>query len=114
MNSNLKTKVMRRVYMVNYIRRAISPFAIKCYVSLISMFIFSRLVWIDRVVQNAPNVSHPFDTARFFTNAFANTELAVQALVLAIFAIGLWLVRDIVFSRRLTSSSLSPFLSHTF
>lgn len=108
--SDIKTKVMRRVYMVTYIRRAISPFALKCYTSLVALFAVSKFVWVAKVFENAPSITNPVAEARFVLNAFTGTELAVQALILALTIVGVWLIKDI-FSSRHSAPNLSPFLS---
>ena len=111
MSTELKTKVMRRVYMVTYLRRALSPFALKSYGAIFSIWAMSKFVWVARVIENAPSVSNPMGDFRFFTSAFVNTDLIVQALILTTVAFGLWLVKDLVSSRHLHSPQFSPFLS---
>src|SRR3989344_6807980 len=98
--NKLKTKVMRRVYMITYLRRGLSPFALKCYASLALLWGVGRVVCVARVIENAPGLAHPMLNLSFFTNAFTHTHLVVQGLSLAILAFGIFLVRDLFSSQR--------------
>ncbi|HEY4518276.1 MAG TPA: hypothetical protein VJG48_01465 [Candidatus Paceibacterota bacterium] len=99
-NLEFKNKVMRRIYIVAYLRRALSPFAIKCYLALGLLWQIGHYVWVDRVVQNAPGLAHPLATASFFANAFSQTEALVQILSLGIIVCLLWLVADLWYKGR--------------
>ncbi|HEY4482883.1 MAG TPA: hypothetical protein VI953_01785 [Candidatus Paceibacterota bacterium] len=99
-NSQFKARVMRRIYIVTYLRRALSPFAIKCYLALGLFWQIGQYVWVDRVVQNAPGFAHPLATASFFANAFSQTEALVQVLSLGVLACVLWLVADLMYKGR--------------
>lgn len=100
MNTKLKSQIMHRVYMVTYLRRALSPFALKSYAALALLWGVGRVVWVARVIENAPGLTRPFDNIHFFTSAFAHTHLIVQVLVLGVTVFCLWLMRDLTSPRR--------------
>ena len=100
MNSDLKIKVMRRVYMVSYIRRAISPVALKVYASAFLLYGIGQQVFVSKVLDNAPGLATPLDSLGFFTRAFMGTEALVQLLVLGCALASPWFVADLVFRRQ--------------
>ena len=92
---------MRRIYIVSYLRTILSPFAIKLYSLAIILWAIGRQVFVAKFVDNIYGLSAPIENFSFLARAFTNTELTVQALVLALFVLGLWLLRDL-FTRRVT------------
>ncbi|HEY4504731.1 MAG TPA: hypothetical protein VJI73_03085 [Candidatus Paceibacterota bacterium] len=97
---NLRRKVMRRVYMVSYIRRALSPVALKVYAVAFLLYGIGRQVFVAKVLDNAPGLASPLESLNFFTKAFIGTEILVQALVLACALATLWFTTDLVFRRQ--------------
>ena len=56
-NNEIKSKVMRRVYIVSYIRRALSPMALKLYAVVFLLWGIGRQVFVAKVIENAPSFS---------------------------------------------------------
>ena len=96
---------MRRVYMVSYLRRVLSPLAVKLYASALVLWFIGREVWVAKVLENAPGTGFSSKIS-FFAGAVWNAELIVQILVLAALALGLWFLRDIFASRTHNHSPL--------
>ncbi|OHB17958.1 MAG: hypothetical protein A2749_03020 [Parcubacteria group bacterium RIFCSPHIGHO2_01_FULL_45_26] len=99
-NNEIKSKVMRRVYIVSYIRRALSPMALKLYAVVFLLWGIGRQVFVAKVIENAPSFSSPLADLHFFTNAFLGTEFLVQILVLGCAMAVLCFATDLVFRRQ--------------
>src|SRR3989338_2094301 len=99
-NSAFKARVMRRIYIVTYLRRALSPFAIRCYLALGLVWTIGQKVWVARVVENSPGIAHPLDLAAFFAKSFSHTEVLVQVLTLGIAFFFIWLLADLAYKGR--------------
>ena len=93
---------MRRVYMVSYIRRALSPVALKVYAVAFLLYGIGRQVFVAKVLDNAPGLASPLESLNFFTHAFLGTEVLVQVLVSACAFALAWFVADIIFHREKT------------
>lgn len=99
MTTDLKNRVMRRVYMVSYLRRALSPAALKLYAAIFLLWGIGREVWVDRVFENSPGLASPINTLNFFANAFTGAEVLVQVFVVGFTLASLWFAADLIFRR---------------
>ena len=99
-NPEFKAKVMRRVYMVSYLRRALSPVALKVYAATFLLYGIGQQVFVAKVLYNAPGLSTPLDSLNFFARAFAGTEVLVQLLVAGCVLASLWFATDLLFRRQ--------------
>lgn len=91
-----KKRIMRRVYAVYILRKIFNQFTAKGAVFTLALFGFASLVHVAAVFDNMPSL---LDTTSFFNfsyAAFVNTEFAVQALILALGVVALWLIKDAV------------------
>ena len=86
---------MRRVHVVYSVRRLVSPLAIKME-ALAALAVASALfVSVGNVVANMPSATHPSAFAQFHVNAFLETELAVQAVLVGIAMLVYFIARDV-------------------
>jgi len=95
-NVNLNKRIMRRVYMIYMLRTLINPITLKSFVLFGAAFAMASLISVTNVLENMPSIA---DISVFFSftfSAFTGTEVLVQLLVVAVAAVGLWLVRDFV------------------
>ena len=92
----LKSQIMRRVYMVHLLKRVTSPVAIRVYIVVAVLWQVVLRVSVINVIKNSPNVIDLGHFSQFAIRTFQGTELIVQVLVAALFAFGVWLVRDIL------------------
>lgn len=99
-SNTLKAQVMRRVYIVANLRRALSPFALKFYFFAALLWEVGRQVWVARVIHNSPPLTHPLATVTFFANAFSHTHTTVQLLSLGVLFFALWLSADLWYKGR--------------
>lgn len=93
MASALQNRIMRRVYVVSYLRRILSPLAVKLYASIVILWAIGKEVWVSKVIENSGNTS--VGLINFYASALWNAHLAVQVLVLAFAAVGVWFIKDI-------------------
>ena len=90
----LKIRIMRRVYVIYYVRRALSSRALKVYAFAAACLGTLSVVSVSNVVANMP--ADFAGIGAFLVAAFTNTQLTVQALSLASLAALAALVADIV------------------
>lgn len=89
----LKKKIMRRVYTIYLLKKIINPFAFKVYALAISVTGVVSLVSVTDILANIPNLGSS-SIFNFSYNAFVNTEITVQALVISLTMFMLWLIAD--------------------
>src|SRR3989344_4070900 len=108
MENSIKSNVMRRVYMIWFLRRAFSPLAVKGYFVLALLWQLGERVWVRQIIANAPNATDIEASYHFVFGAFSSTELAVRLISLGIITIGVWFIVDVVrnFSRSIDSYAL--------
>lgn len=95
MNTMLKKRILRRVYVVYVLRRLFSPALVKVYILAALVWQASQRVSIGDVIANAPG----FNIAQWYTFstwAFLHTEVLIQASVVAGAALVFWLLWDVL------------------
>ena len=75
---------MRRVYVVFFVRKVVKPFVIKMGSVAALAVAVAALVSVQNVLGNMPSPAEFVSFGKFIFSAFANTELSVQALSLAV------------------------------
>ncbi|OGG47342.1 hypothetical protein A2671_01520 [Candidatus Kaiserbacteria bacterium RIFCSPHIGHO2_01_FULL_49_13] len=93
-NQELKIRIMRRVYVIYYVRKALSPRALKMYALIAACLGTASVVSVSNVLQNMP--SDVAGISSFFIAAFANTKLIVQLLTAGAIVTLLALLADLV------------------
>lgn len=94
---NIKNKVMKNIYMIWFVRR-IAPVLILEVVLLGALALgIASAVSIGKIAANAAHgIGDMKSLVGFFSSAFANTTLMVQALAFSIIAISFLLLRDMI------------------
>lgn len=94
---------MQRVRFIYWSKRLYHSVTLKIF--LLGMFMASATVYISlpNVLRNMPSLADISASWRFFTTAFANTQVTVQLLSVLAFAVLVWLASDIVRSLRRAS-----------
>ena len=100
MTSDLKTRIMRRVYLVWFFRQLFSPFLIKFYVLALAFWQIGRLVWVEKVFSNALAKPDWSASIGYLAQSVSSTELTVQLLLGVTLVGGLWIFRDLIFAGR--------------
>jgi len=95
MKESIRTRTMRRVVAVYYLRKAINRFTLKIGLLALTALAFGSLVHVAAVFNNMPAFSDIGAMYSFGSAAFFNTGVMVQAVVMALGAVTLWLMRDV-------------------
>lgn len=83
----LRNKIMRRVYILYVLRRALSPRAVKLYilgVFALELSPFLPYLSIQNIFANMPPLYNPKALFVFHTVAFMHTQLIVQISLIAV------------------------------
>lgn len=94
MNDQLQKRIMRRVYAVFFMKRAVGPTALKLYTLMLASAGIVSLVSVGNVFANMP--ADIAGVLVFVFYALSHTEFIVQLFVFGTLGAALWLVRDIV------------------
>ena len=94
MNDQLQKRIMRRVYAVFLIKRAVGPTALKLYTLMLASAGIVSLVSVGNVFANMP--ADIAGALTFVLYALSHTEFIIQLLVFGTLGAALWLIRDII------------------
>ena len=95
-NEQLKKETMGRIYMIFFMKKLYGRVAIKIYALAGLVLLQSWLVSIKNVITNMPAFTDLSAMYNFYSYAFLNTQMPVQVALVASFAVGLWLFRDLL------------------
>ncbi len=106
-SSKLKGRIMRRVYGIWFVKRVLPRFLAETVVVYVAVTQIAQHVFVNRVLANA--VLHTFSRSPvtildYFANAFMNSEIAVQAMLMGSIVLAGFMLRDIVRASRLFTS----------
>jgi len=93
---SIKIRTMRRVVAVYYLRKVLNLVTVKFVILALGAFAFGALVHVAAVFENMPALSNVGGFSTFSYYAFLHTEIAVQATIIALAVVTLWLIRDIL------------------
>ena len=93
--ARIKKEIMLRVRFVHLFKRALRPFTIEVCIFIAALFGTGKLVFVAKVLENAPEASRLQEFAMFFVQAFARTEFSVQLLMLGVVVAGAFALRDV-------------------
>ena len=94
-NSQLKKRVMRRVYLICYTRKLLSLTALKLYASVLLVWGLLYNVSVTDVVHNTMAVQSMSSLSYFYKYAFMNTELIVQISSVLFLGLAFIVIRDL-------------------
>jgi hypothetical protein len=99
-NEQLKSKIMRRVYFIWFVRKVAPRFLAEVVLFGTFLYVIGRNVFIAKVFQYMGQIfgNHSIDPAvwsSFAFNTFVNTELIVQLSVLGSIAVIFFIFRDV-------------------
>ena len=95
MNTQLKEQIMRRVYIVAFMRRFLKPFVIKSAILVALVSLGATFVSVTNIIKNGVYSSDGvFDLLAFMFRALSRTEMFVQVLFVGIVALVLWMIVD--------------------
>jgi hypothetical protein len=97
-NTQLTKRIMRKVYIMAYMRRFLRPLVIKS--ALLSVFLLAgvSVVSVGNVLKNAWQSGHGdiFTILHYMYQAFTSTELVAQVIFVGIIVLSVWLIIDTV------------------
>jgi len=96
MKENIRTKTMRRIVTVYYLRKVLNRFVLKSVIIVLGTLGFGSLVHVAAVFNNMPNISDIGSLSLFSYYAFMNTEIAVQATIVILGVVTLWFAKDVL------------------
>ena len=99
--ASVRRDIMRRVYVVFFLRKVVKPFVIKMGSVAALGVAVAALVSVRNVLGNMPSPAEFVSFGKFIFSAFANTELSVQALSLAVALLAAFAIRDLARVSRL-------------
>lgn len=94
MNTQLKNKIMMRVYAVWFMQKAADSVYLKLTLSILALWLMSFYVSIWKVAENFPKRIDFGAYYDFTVSAFSKTEMATWLLFpVAVFSV-VWLIKD--------------------
>lgn len=88
--TQLKNKIMRRVYAIWLLKKVISLAFLRFVVLCMFAFGLAREVSVMSVLNNLPNMTDIGANFNYFSFAFSHTEFSVQLYLLGIVALVSW------------------------
>jgi len=102
--ASLKKQIMRRVYIIWFMRLALSPISLKIAAVFMLMWQFTAYVSVAQVFVNSPiSRGDLLESFYFLKSAFMNTEAITLMLMVGIAFVGGLLVKDAI--RRRTDAA---------
>jgi|SRR3989344_1499438 len=89
LSNHTTARIMRRVYLVWFLRKITSPLFVRFYIMALILLQLFRSVSIIDILQNIARVKLG-DTANYFLVSFAQTEPAVQVYVTLFTVLCVW------------------------
>ncbi|MDO8743260.1 MAG: hypothetical protein Q7J30_01735 [Candidatus Azambacteria bacterium] len=118
--TDLKTKIMRRVYLIWFGRKVLPYIAFETAAFAGFMYFLSEQVYMARVMEYATsvlsnNMAHPTVFASFAVDLFLRTRFGVQISILGAMAMVFFLFRNIIGSAvQLALAKETKLTSRTF
>lgn len=90
-----RAQIMRRVYFIFAVRKAMSLSFIKGYLFAAALLGFFSTISLGAVIHNTPSW-RPSVAYGFYSAAFMHAGILVQLMLVAAIIVGVWLMRDIL------------------
>lgn len=99
--NNLKTKVMRKVYLIWFGRKVLPHIAVQVAAFAAFMYFLGRQVYVAKVMEYAAtvlsdNMAHPMSFVSFAVGLFLRTRFGVQLSIIGAIAMIFFLFRSII------------------
>ena len=93
-NTQLKKRIMRRIYIISVIRRIFHPIVLKGMTLAVFIVLGNVLVSVPNVINNMPISTNVGVSFSFIMNALARTDTLVQMIFLGSVFLAVWLIKD--------------------
>jgi len=94
-NTQLKKQIMRRIYIIAFMKQIFHPVIIRSAVLIVFMIVVNVFVSTINVIKNMTSLAGVEAFSRFLMEAFLHTEALVQVLLSGTIVLAVWLVIDI-------------------
>lgn len=111
-NVILKKRIMRRIYVIWFLRKLTSPFCIELFLIIVLIFFGSNYISFVSVLENAYNslnLSSPMSLPRFVLDNFKATDTASKAFSAGISAVAAFMIGQEILKRRRILKLPNPF-----
>ena len=98
MDITLKNKIMRRVFALYLLKKAVNPMALQTYLLAFLTWQLFLYVSMPHVIANAPNILHGRAFMEFYFQSFLRTQFIVQVLAVGILSLVIWIARQVFYS----------------
>lgn len=95
-NLQLKKRIMRKIYAIYAFRKVFSNMAFKIYTGLILIYAIKVFVHVEAVANNMLKLSDLSGLYNFMSDSVLNTELSVQLIIVGVFGLIVWTMRDFI------------------
>jgi len=99
-----KKFIMRRVYFIWFLRKALQPTVLKTLVAGAFLWQLTSYISIKNIIVNWPLRGDLLANYKFVESAFVNTESMTVILVVGVGILALWLARDFLLQQHLEGS----------
>ncbi len=110
-NKSIKNKIVWKIYFIWLFKRIIPLFVLELVFLILVFYFLGKLVFVQQVFTNAflASAQNPIEVAVYMFRAFLDTNFIKKAVVLALLALGILLMRDIgrVLSSYITTSKVA-------
>ena len=110
-NIKLKRQIMRRVYVISFLKRVLHPFVLKGAVLVALLTVGSILVSVPNVIANMMSAIKAGSVFDFIINTILRTEVFVQVVFLSVIVLVAWFIVDAVRSFSLSESDKKQLVS---
>lgn len=110
-NVILKKRIMRRIYVIWFLRKLTSPFVFECIGLIVLVIVGSSYISFMDVFRNAYNssLSSPMSLPRFALDNFKATDTASKSFFAGISSIALFMIGQEILKRRRMPKISNPF-----
>ena len=93
-NTQLKKRIVRRVYIISVMRRFFHPIVLKGMILIVFIVVGNVLVSVPNVINNMPISTNVGASFSFIMNALMRTDILVQIIFVGSVLLTMWLIKD--------------------
>lgn len=98
--SNLRKRVMRRVYTIWFAKKTLPIFLIELPLFILFIAKIREMVFWTKVLENAANAAANMSSLTQFIVSTASTRLSVDAILVAVLLVAIFMMRDLFAASR--------------
>lgn len=98
--NDLKKRIMRRVYAIWLAKKALPVFIIELPLLILFVAKIKEMVFWAKVLENASGAAANFASLAQFVISTVSTKLAVDAILIGVLAVAMFMIRDLFAASR--------------